>query len=323
MRALLSSLRRCASRAARRFGALLAASALSACVPGPYLSLPVQIVQAAPDPLPPGTYARERVPTPAVQTCASRIPSEAASCLLATNEEAAFPALLVLGLQGRRLDSDTDGDEVPHAFEDNAGAAITAGKLALRLGTGELEAMLADPNPATQGFALRALRAMLESSAKDGRFAALDPRLAGLCAPRVATAAAPVAMGAALCVAASRDEAALLTLVEPFVQRSELAVRDQVGKALLGARDQSFPDDKLQRLAAFLRTPLSPTWPADRLRSYDQGCAILAAQAPGASWAVEAGRAASEAQRKAGMTPMECGRLGQIGRAKAPAPEAF
>ena len=84
----------------------------------------MQIVQAAPDPLPPGTYARERVPTPAVQTCASRIPSEAASCLLATNEEAAFPALLVLIVPTKKGHGPRWMEWLEHEYEGFVGTAL-------------------------------------------------------------------------------------------------------------------------------------------------------------------------------------------------------
>ncbi|MEP7121438.1 MAG: hypothetical protein ABJE95_11030 [Byssovorax sp.] len=288
----------------RRVGAALLLAALSAACGPPMQGLgkPRFVVLAA-DPTPEGTYQSTLAVTPGVARCAAefarqpeaRFEGAASACLLQTGEESAIADLLGLGVTNERK-----VEREVTAYTDAVDAATNAGRLAAATSPRELLAMLADPNPSTESFALAALTAMLKIQDKTRDFDASAPGIAAACAPLTASPDARVAITAAGCVEASKQDSAGAALARAYLTTGSADVQAAMATALATLPRAALDDATLHRFADFLATPIANEWFISDVRAREMGCLVLAQHALRAPWAFAAARVASSEMKSHG-----------------------
>lgn len=287
----------------RASSGLIFAALCAAC--GPPLQPPgkPRFVQIAAEPAPPGTYQSSLAVTPGVAHCAAELarqPEErsegaASTCLLETGEESAIADLLVLGVTNERK-----VEREVTAYSDSVQAADNAGHLAAATSPRELVAMLADPNPSTEAFALAALTAMLKIQAKTRYFSDSAPEIAAACAPLAASPDARVAITAAGCIEASKQDRVGPELARVYLASPSSDVKGAMATALATLPRADLDDATLHGIASFLGTPIAEEWLISDVRAREMGCLVLAQHAHRAPWAIAAARVASEAMKNRG-----------------------
>ena len=279
-------------------------SASAACGPQPSgaLSAPgnttgtgVRFVYLPADPPPPGAYRAPSGPTPAVARCALRDDAGASRCLLETHDEAAIPALLVLGVTNEL----PTGSEIT-PFKDAVSASVYAGQLAAATSSRELVAMLADPGVSTESFALSALSHLLVAQGARGALADSASGAVAACLPFLTSPDARVAVTAVACLDASRAETLAEPLARAFVAHPSADVKAAAATLLSKLPRAPVEQATLEGMAAFLHTPLTPKWTFPEVQAREMACVVFSQRARGAPWAAEGARVAAEAMQRRG-----------------------
>lgn len=283
--------------------ALILAALCAACGPPLQPLGKPRFVQISAEPAPPGTYQTSLAVTPGVARCGAefaRQPEErfegaAAACLTATGEESAIADLLVLGVTNeRKIEREVT------AYSDSVQAADGAGHIAAATSPRELVAMLADPNPSTESFALAALTVMLKIQAKSSGFEDSAPKIAAACAALAASSDARVAITAAGCVEASKQDRLGPELARVYIASPSSDVKGAMATALATLPRAELDDAALHGIADFLGTPIAKEWFISDVRAREMGCVVLAQHAQRSPWAIAAARFASEAMKDRG-----------------------
>jgi len=275
-------------------------AAPSASAPSPDEDAPIVEIRIDAPPRPsPQKYAPKRKPAPGTLACrAEKTPRKESFCILKTADEGALARLLEIGKANpTRFDP-----HLPTVFSYEASASENAGVIAAKTSERDLVTMLADPDAATEGFALRALAHMMSilrmgyatgMEPDNARRAAIAPQIVDACAPFVGHDDVRVALTAIRCLKESGGARHAALLARVVAAHPSPAVKADAAGAFSGDK----LDASVARvIARWLETPMTSSWMLEDVHGREAACWLLDRAVPSRpSWV---GRAAAIAQRE-------------------------
>ncbi len=238
----------------------------------------VRVAIDAPPRPPSQPYVAPRAISPEAARCRDDAKPRAESfCLLKIAEEGTIGRLLDLGLKTQA----PLREHQPMWFHDDAAATDNAGVIAAKTSERELFAMLRDPDPSIEGFALVALEHMLAilrmgyangHDLDDVRLVAMRPRVADACAPFVGSDDVRVVLSAIRCLREASDKRFAPMLARVVVAHSSMTVKAQAAQ---GAWIAPLAPPIARRIAAFLETPMNARWYGEDVHARDAACSLL------------------------------------------------
>lgn len=273
-------------------------------------------------------YAAPRALSPESARCRDDAKPRAESfCLLKIAEEGAIGRLLDLGRQTEAKAR----DHSPSRFHDDAAATDNAGVIAATTSERELFAMLRDPDPSIEGFALAALEHMLAilrmgyangHDLDEPRLATMRPRVAEACAPFVGAENLRVVLTAIACLREASDKRFAPMLARAVAVHPSMSVKTEAAR---GAWIVPLTPLVARRIAAFLETPMNDRWYSEDVTARDGACNLLrAAVTARPAWIGHAAATAygqMESHGKGNATDRSCRRLAEATGTIAPTGE--